>query len=834
VNVAVFRTQLAGIHRRPGRLAMTGLSVLCATFMVFGTVLAHQIAERTLLDSASGLPEGADLLALAADGKPFSLAQLDALRAVPGVERASGQDLMTLRVGESDAATLGLMADPGAGPLSQVHVVAGVYPSRAREVAVDRHTAKRLALQVGSQVALTNINELGKPLDVTVTAVVDAAPTGMEQAYAPDSVVATFGVPQFPVALINATGSDPGLPGRVRSALALDPTTGAELLTRAEAQEKDARAKIRDFDEIFQLASMFVAIAVVAAALVATSTFRILFSQRLRQLALLRAIGAQRGQLVLALSAEGALIGLVTGAIGVLLALGAGQLAPVVARAAGQKILAPGLPVGTGIAVVVGAALITLGAVLAPAFTAGAVSPLQALRTAGTIGGERRIGAPRLLFGALFGGGALLAVGLVVANVPRAGQDRDAATALAIVVFSGLLAFLALIALGPLVVRPVLTVAGWPLRALGPPGRLAVSGVGGAPRRAAAVSVIVALGATLVTGTIVGTACLQGYVDRELAVRAPADFNIELDRAADAAAADRLHQIPELSHVTPYRTARIKDRAENEFTATDLDLTALPKLSALNTATGTLGQLAPGHAVLNRTLGDDLGARAGDTVVFQGQRGPVEVVVDAILARDGPLGGELFTTPAVLTALGAAAGPVGVLADAGRQGRAAARDALYRAFSIESGVTVDELADQRDEDNALVAGLFTTALGLLALTVLIAVIGVGTTTGLSVLERTQEMGLLRALGLSRPRLRLMIGLESGLYGVIGAVIGLVLGVPYAWLTVIALNLQAPLALPAGRLALLAVVLAGITTLAGLLPARRAARISPIAALGTPD
>jgi putative ABC transport system permease protein len=124
------------------------------------------------------------------------------------------------------------------------------------------------------------------------------------------------------------------------------------------------------------------------------------------------------------------------------------------------------------------------------------------------------------------------------------------------------------------------------------------------------------------------------------------------------------------------------------------------------------------------------------------------------------------------------------------------------------------------------------AIGLISLTVLIAVVGVGTTTALSVVERVRESGLLRAVGLSRPALRAMLTAESGLYGVIGAAIGLALGVPYAWLAVKAIGVNAPLALPVGQLALVFVALVVFTALAGVLPARRAARVSPVVALGT--
>nr|WP_269327195.1 FtsX-like permease family protein [Kineosporia mesophila] len=92
--------------------------------------------------------------------------------------------------------------------------------------------------------------------------------------------------------------------------------------------------------------------------------------------------------------------------------------------------------------------------------------------------------------------------------------------------------------------------------------------------------------------------------------------------------------------------------------------------------------------------------------------------------------------------------------------------------------------------------------------------------------------MLRALGLTRPGLRALIGTESCLYGVLGTVLGLALGIPYAWLSVLALNLNAPLELPVAQLLAVALLLALVTPLAGLLPTRRAARVSPVAALGT--
>ena len=122
------------------------------------------------------------------------------------------------------------------------------------------------------------------------------------------------------------------------------------------------------------------------------------------------------------------------------------------------------------------------------------------------------------------------------------------------------------------------------------------------------------------------------------------------------------------------------------------------------------------------------------------------------------------------------------------------------------------------------------AVGLLFLTMLIAVVGVGSTTALSVLERTRESGLLRAIGLTRKELGRLVTVEAGLYGIIGAVLGLAIGVPYAWLAIISLGVEWPLQVPVFSVGVVVLVLAALTAGAGLLPARRAARVSPVAAL----
>jgi putative ABC transport system permease protein len=499
---------------------------------------------------------------------------------------------------------------------------------------------------------------------------------------------------------------------------------------------------------------------------------------------------------------------------------------------------------------------ITVLAVLAPAVSAARVAPLEALRASSTTGGRRDIGALRWVTGLLLTVGAGLLAAYVIVRLPgRDPKDYNPAPVLLAIVASGALAFFALVALGPVVVRPVLAVIGWPLRRLGPVGRLAVGGVGGAPRRAAAVSVVVALGVTLIAGVIIGGASIRVLTDRDLANSAPADY--EVTAGGDAKLTDALvsqaRAAKELTNVTPYR--RLEQISVGGsgtlLDANDLRLSALPTLGKLDARSGALGALGPGTMVLSGFAADVTGLRVGDTAMLKTKGdgtksdgtkgdgtkggGSVRLRVAALLPDQAPLHSSLLLDPSDLTRLGAKATYSGLLADAtggGESGRTAGRQALRQVIGGAPGLGITVLADQRDQINFNLDAVLAIAIGLVGLTVLIAVVGVGTTTALSVVERVRESGLLRAVGLSRRGLRGLLTAESALYGVVGATIGLALGIPYAWLSIKALGQTVPLRLPFGQLALVFLALVAFTALAGVLPARRAAKVSPVVALGT--
>lgn len=840
--MSVLRTQLAGVARRPARLLLTGLAVLVASFVVYATVLAQQVTERSVLDDLSGTPATVDLVA----GGVVTTAELDRIRAVPGVAEAAGR-LDT--GGDAGGRFLGLTADPGAGPLAVTRVVRGRFPAGPREIAVSPRTADRMGLPVGTVLRMSvgwdADGEPHEPVALTVTGLVDARDDFGATAYAPQATVTALAGDRLDrIDLRLASGADPAtVAAAVDAVLAAAPApaegeTRAGVRTGAEVRTEEAEAAVDDVGELFAVVAMFVAIAVVAAGLVAASTFRIVFAQRMRQLALLRAVGAGRGPIARALAAEGALTGLASGLAGVLAALALGHLLPPVLRAFGVVVAAPGFPLPQALGVVALAVVITVVAVLAPAASAARVAPLEALRASGTTGARTGIGRLRWAAGLLLAAGAAASAAYVATRLPgRDPEDYDPMPMLLAVVASGALTFFALITLGPVLVRPVLAAVGWPLRRAGVVGRLAVGGVGGAPRRAAAVSVVVALGVTLIAGVLVGGASVRVLAERETAASAPADY--EVPAAADdpipAAAVEQARARAELTNVTGYR--RMADvrvgAAEANLEAVDLDPAALPALGRLDVTAGSLTGVGPGEVVLSGFTTDVTGLRLGGRTTLRAGDRSVEVTVAGLLPDSVPLGAGLLVHPADLTRLGAPAGYTGVLADAARPGedaRTAGEQALRQTVGAGRGVVV--LADQRDQIDRSLTVVLAIAVALIGLTVLIAVVGVGTTTALSVVERVRESGLLRAVGLSRRGLRAVLTTESALYGVIGAAIGLVLGVPYAWLAVKAVGVNAPLALPVGQLAAVFAVLVLITALAGVLPARRAARVSPVAALGT--
>ncbi|MFJ2257345.1 FtsX-like permease family protein [Streptomyces sp. NPDC087844] len=858
-RATVLGSQVAELLRRPGRFAATGLSLLIAAFVVFGAVMAQQIITATVVEKFRGTPEAVSLVLTPGDdgndgdddGEDIGEARLREVRKTPGVTEAVGRiDGGSPLAGSAVERYLDLSADPGTGALAEVRLLKGTYPSGPGRLAVNTQAAREYGLAPGSSLTLLQPEADGdgtRRVTVEVSGIVsgiatnDIQPTG----YAPGPQLGELlGVSDYSRIDIrtdsradtasSASGSvSAELTERIRQAV-----PGARVRSGDEVRAEEASAAVAEAKDILELVTVFLAVAVGAAVLVATSTFRIVFARRVRQLALLRAIGATSRRLAAALVAEGAVVGLLAGATGVVAAWTCGQLVPLVAGRFGHDLFAPSqVPLTEAVLTVLGTVALAILAVLAPSLSASRVSPLQALRSAA--GGQDTAGGiGRTLLGLLCAAGAAGLAWQQYGGLPQPGDaEYDRFEALTVVVLSGGLAFLALIAIGPRLVRPVLSAVAVPLRRTGAAGRLAVAGVGGAPGRAASVSVVVALGVCLVGSTLTCLASLNAYERYRQAVEAPADFHLyarDSDSLDRSLAAD-LTSHPELAAVTAFRTAEVVESTRSA-TISDLDLTSVRSGVGLTARTGSLGSLDPAHVVVDADHAHRLGVRAGDRVTLKFKGRPVQLTVAATLPGAGPYGGNFFVPAADLSGMGMAAAPTTVTANAskdGAQGRIRAQRAITDTLTGpqrgDGRVIAEDSAGQAGESDDL-RTMATTVIMVLGLTVLVAVAGVATTASLTVVERKREFGLLRALGLSGAAVHRMVTVECGLYGVLGGVLGLSLGMPYSWLVVRVAQTSAPFSVPARELATVFTVLVLVTAAAGMVPALRASRTSPTVAV----
>jgi putative ABC transport system permease protein len=832
----------------------TGLSLLIAAFVVFGAVMAQQIITATVVEKFRGTPEAVSLVVTPGDGEEIGEARLREIRKTPGVTEAVGRmDGGSPLGGSAVERYLALSADPGTGALAEVRLVKGTYPSGPGRLAVNTRAAREYDLAPGASLTLLQPEPDGdgtRRVTVEVSGIVrstatnDTEPTGYAPGPRLGELLGVSGYTRIDIrtdTASSASGSASAelteLTERIRQAV-----PGAQVRPGDEARDQEADEAVAEAKDTLELVTVFLAVAVGAAVLVATSTFRIVFARRVRQLALLRAIGATPRRLAAALVAEGAVVGLLAGATGVLAAWGCGRLVPPVAGRFGHDLSVPShLPPTEAVLTVLGTGLLAVLAVLAPSLSASRVSPLQALRSAAS-GEDAVSGVGRTLLGLLCAAGAALLARQQYDGLPQPGDtEYDRFAALTVVVLSGGLAFLALVALGPRLVRPVLSAVAVPLRRTGAAGRLAVAGVGGAPGRAASVSVVVALGVCLVGSTLTCLASLNAYERYRQAVEAPADFSLY---AGDSESLDRslaadLASHPELADVSAFRTAEVVE-GTSSATISDLDLGTVRSGVSLTARTGSLDHLDPAHVVVDADHAHRLGVREGDRVTLTFEGRPVHLTVAATLPGAGPYGGNFFVPAADLTRMGADAAPTTVTANAsedGSQGRIRAQRAITDTLTGPErgdGRVVAESSAGQAEGSEDLRTMATTVIMVLGLTVLVAVAGVATTASLTVVERKREFGLLRALGLSGAAVHRMVTVECALYGVLGGILGLALGVPYSWLVVRVAETSAPFSVPAGELAVVFTALVLVTAAAGMVPALRASRTSPTVAVGQSD
>ncbi|MFI7640885.1 ABC transporter permease [Nonomuraea sp. NPDC049400] len=824
----MLKTALAGLRAHKLRLLLTSLAItlgvgfIAGTFMLNDTVQAG-FAQRVTADAAkvdvAVLPKGPDAVL------PEQV--LERIRALDGVTEAQGLIRAAAPVLGKDGKTAGNAPTTALsivrGPLDRTDIVSGTGPGTDDQAAVlDENTAKAQGFRLGDTITVLDDKERRHQFKL-----VGLLDPGVDQELSYTGAVGfTAATAQRMTGAkgyreIDVAGTAPGLKQAVAAAAggAYVVKTGGEL---ADDLARAAGVETR----MFTLGLlMFGVVAMMVAALVIYNTFNILVAQRTREMALLRCIGATRGQVFGSILLESAVVGALASALGLLIGYGLASLTLTVLGALDAPLPTDAAVTLTPATIAAGLAVgmvVTVCAALLPARSATRVAPIAALRSQ-VEEQTFRGGLLRGLFAALF-----LVAGLATTCVGVFVLQPGEQISLFVVMAGGALTFLGVLILGPVLVKPLSALIGWiPARLFGVPGRLAVDNSGRNPRRAATTTIALTIGVTLMTLISVVTASTRLTMTAKLDDQFPVDYMVagqSRDPVVPRSVATQLRGRPELAAVAQIR------QAEATVAGRRLEVGTFSGPIDAYVTTGSMKGFGAGQAA----VADDLGMRLGESISLKTPKaGTVSLKVVAVLD------GAQSSLPPVTVAEAAFDTYFGSLPDSyvmvnvndgvpPEQARKVV-DAAVAAYPAVRVTSSTEVRGQFDETLDMLLMIIT---GLLGLAILISLLGIANTLSLSVHERTRESALLRALGLTRPQLRRMLSIEALVLGLIGALVGVVLGGAFGWAAIRAMLDGAVFSVPVGQIGLF-VVLSGVAgVLAAVLPARRAARASIVGSLAT--
>lgn len=856
------RITLAQMRRTLGRLVAAGVSIALGTAFVAATLLASGIISRTTVDSLTAGFADADLVV---SGYPPRVAA-EVLAAVPGVQDVAGQSDVYVRVIGPDGATALVAGAVAPVPaLEPVAVVAGSMPAAPGEVALTGLDAERLGAALGDRVTVEvdRWAELREGEEGELTA--ELTLTGLLD---PNSL-ALFGqgaARVVPAELdrwaVHQTGEDePGFatllatvaPGsdidevRASAAEALPPEL---TVNTKEAEAEDRLAEITGETRVMTGVVLgFAAISLIVAALVIANTFQVIVAQRTRTLALLRCVGATKAQLRRAVLLEAGILGVVASLVGVV--LGAALVQGLLIALTNVD---TGVPLPTTISlsvsavlvpVVVGLVVTTLAA-MTPARAATRVSPLAALQPVGAARLSERGGRFRAWFAGVFTvGGALGLVGGVLVS-----HEVDMLLGLLLGVLGGATSFVGILVGAVFWVPRAVAVAGALVARIAArwgqavPARLAAANSVRNPRRTAATSAALFIGVTLVAMMATGAATAREALTATLDENYPVDVDVRSwsyqpgepglpdEFLADVAAVSGVSGTATFSLV-PFQ---IGGGAGDTDEATVIDPAAA---AAVLNAPRLLEGLEEGTVVVGSGSASSLGVEDGDVVHLElapwADGGTAGGGADVRVAIAQGLGG-VFLTPADAARITADLRPAGVLLsiDDSADPRLVVEDLQNLATATDDAIGVTGIAVERSFFDQVIDTLLAIVVGLLAVSVVIALVGVSNTLSLSVLERRRESATLRAIGLTRGGLRSALAAEGVLVALVGAVVGAVLGTLYGWAgvrTVIGGGIaEVPWTVAWRDLGLVLVVTVAAGLIASVAPARTAVRTSPVEAL----
>jgi putative ABC transport system permease protein len=850
----VLRVALRGLLARKLRTFLTGFAVVIGVAFVAGTFVFTDTIDNSFKDLFERAHKGEDVSIEAhqAVKEDFGTAPtmpastLDRVKGLPGVHAAEGDV-------SADGTLLDRKGKPilSGGPPTIVLSAAtdttfqsleypeGAPPSSPDQIALDRTTADKYGWKVGDRVTLAG-RAPKKTYTVSGIVTLGGSTSTAGARYAvlqlPEAQRMTGHTGFDSISLAADGGTSPeALKARVKQTLG----AGFDVRTGKEAAAQQAQDLSQALSFIRTALLVFAGVALLVGGFLIFNTFSVTVAQRTREFALLRTLGASRRQILRSVVAETIVIGLLASVLGILAGLALAPGLSALLASFGLDLGATSIvvrPRTIVVGLIIGLAATMLSGIV-PARRATRVEPVEAMREAGTPG-VGRLRPRRLVAAGLVGG---LGVGILVwALVASPGSAGATAGLLG---FGVVLMMFGTALLAPMLVRPLSSLIGRPMqRFQGLPGRLARENAVRQPQRTAVTASALMIGLALVVFVAIFAAGLKATVDKGIddqVLAAGIVLHKDGFSPLPAASAKAVGSVDGVSVVSPVRFASGKVAGvKGNQSATGVDPATAPEVLRLKISAGpqdALGRLTDGSAIVGKDFASShhLGVGRSVHVTTPLGRHRDYRVIATYDSNVGVIGGMVLTDADLerdWNAKDIAYALVG--ADHGVS-PATLRDrekAALRGFPTTDPMTIDEFkANQRKQVDQILGLIY----ALLSLSVIVALLGIVNTLALSVHERTRELGMLRAVGMTRRQVRRMVRAEAVITAVIGAVLGLALGVAFAAIVSRPLASQGfAFAIPVGTLIVLLVLAAVAGTLAAIPPARRAARVDVLRAVTT--
>ncbi|GHG77349.1 ABC transporter permease [Streptomyces griseocarneus] len=836
----MFRTALRNVLAHKARLLMTVLAVMLGVAFVSGTlVFTSTISDAYQKSSEKGFT-GVDVAIephrkSGDDDNPGRLPQLsqrllDRAAKVPGAAGATGSvngfaaiaDKKGKLTGEGFSSS-GANYYPGAdGKDPRYPLKSGRAPKGAGEIALDARTAERAGYKVGDTVRMSVDGPVltQKLTGVFTTDDGNVSAGGSLALFDTPTAQKLYGNPgEFSRIDVKAAAgtSQAALKASVEKILPKD----AEATTAKELAEEQSRIISQSMDGMRTSLLVFAGIALFVGIFIIANTFTMLVAQRTKELALLRAVGASRRQVTRSVLIEAFVVGSVAGVTGLLagIGIGAGLRALISGTGAtvpdGPLVIAPStILVSLGVGIVV-----TMLAAWLPGRRAAKIPPVAAMNSVHAVATTKSLVVRNSI------GGVLTALGAAV--VLTAGSST----------MMGLGAGLVLIGvfvLTPLLSRPVIAASAPVLRLFGMPGKLARQNAVRNPRRTAATASALMIGLTLITGLTVIAGSVQQAIDKMATGSLKADYVVSMASMTPLSTdvEKKLSAHPDVTAASPLRSSPARIGGEHQ-SLTGVNGKTIGKLTNLEFTAGSVNGLSGDKVVV-----DDATARINhwklgsslDVTFEDGKKGKLTV---SGLYKGNDLMRGVWIDKEALAPHQSQVDDRQVMVKTKGGTSEATEASLRKALGDNPAIQIQTKQDISDGISKAIGLLLNMLYGLLAMAVVVAVLGVVNTLAMSVFERQQEIGMLRAIGLDRKGIKRMVRLESLVISLFGGVLGVGLGVFFGWAAgdLISKGISTyELVLPWGRMGLFLLLSALVGVLAALWPARRAAKLNMLSAI----